>query len=52
MIFMDTVSVIPLFKIDDVYADMLKNGLSSRILIKTCGKQLKSNLNDVIRDRR
>ena len=52
MIFMDTVSVIPLFKIDDAYGDMLENDLSSRILIKTCGKQLKSNWNDVIRDGR
>ena len=34
MIFMGTVSVITFCKTDDAYPDMLKNGLSSRILIK------------------
>ena len=52
MIFMGTVSVIPLSETDDAYADMLKKGLSSRILIKACGKQIRSNWNDVIRDGR
>ena len=52
MIFMGTVSVITFCETDDAYPDMLKNGLSSRIFIKACGKQIRSNWNDVIRDGR